>query len=327
MIDSILHILSNRISLIPIAYRGKRPVFKWEYFQSNLPMESQVRSWFTRPHNVAIIGGQVSGGLVIFDFDEDAERMFDKFSSLVDLTGFPVVATGGGGIHIYMRTHEPIGNKKLARRSDGKVYIESRGEGGYAIAPPSVHPSGIEYKFLSGGFDSIPVLSQDRFDVMLDAADSLDEIEKTISDYQPIRSDVILDNSVLRRYALGTLRSICGGLSSVVSGGRNNELNIAAFVLGRYAGASLLDRGEVHDRLLQACTTNRLISDDGRPSFEKTFNSGFSAGQGLPIDKAELSGRLAPRQEEAVEREGQVGEPDWNMDWQKSIIFARSKHG
>jgi hypothetical protein len=58
---------------------------------------------------------------------------------------FPVtvsVATGGNGRHLYfVAPDEPIPSGDLA---DG---VELKAEGRYVIAPPSIHPSGKEYRW------------------------------------------------------------------------------------------------------------------------------------------------------------------------------------
>src|SRR5208337_5047044 len=58
----------------------------------------------------------------------------------------PVVATPSDGYHIYFRCDETEGNQVLAKRLDdrsedggnkAKTFIETRGPGGYAVAPPT----------------------------------------------------------------------------------------------------------------------------------------------------------------------------------------------
>ena len=60
----------------------------------------------------------------------------------------PVVETGGGGRHYYYAyPDEPgiFGNKHNLAPS-----IDVRGEGGYVLAPPSLHPSGQQYRWEAG---------------------------------------------------------------------------------------------------------------------------------------------------------------------------------
>jgi Bifunctional DNA primase/polymerase, N-terminal len=56
------------------------------------------------------------------------------------------VLTGGGGLQIYFRYP---GDKSIAN-STSKIAknIDVRGEGGYVIAPPSLHVSGQRYQWI-----------------------------------------------------------------------------------------------------------------------------------------------------------------------------------
>lgn len=74
------------------------------------------------------------------------------------------VLTGGGGAHFYYRypEGETIGNRTglFSRR------IDLRGEGGYVVAPPSKHPNGTRYQWLSAGdyqLESLPFFSPEWY--------------------------------------------------------------------------------------------------------------------------------------------------------------------
>ncbi|HEV7300633.1 MAG TPA: hypothetical protein VGN72_14810 [Tepidisphaeraceae bacterium] len=58
------------------------------------------------------------------------------------------------------------------------VAIETRGERGYAVMPPSPGPAGT-YTLLSGCFIDVPVVSQARADALMAAARKLDEAPYT----------------------------------------------------------------------------------------------------------------------------------------------------
>ena len=62
-------------SVIPIKHiseKGKEPACKWKKFQTERPTETMLRNWFRRKDldGLAVICGDVSGGLVIRDFDD-----------------------------------------------------------------------------------------------------------------------------------------------------------------------------------------------------------------------------------------------------------------
>jgi len=172
-------------SLLPRDQEGKA---RWKQFQTEPATATAVHQWFDRGcKSVAGIGGAVSVRLLIIDFDE--ARFYDAWKvqvgSLAD--GLPVQRTGreGGGYHVWFRCPDPGASDKLAHTPDHtdktgrKCAIETKGEGGYCIAPGSLHPSGRRYEAISGDFASIPTVSQAVADAMIAAARKLDECPLT----------------------------------------------------------------------------------------------------------------------------------------------------
>jgi P4 family phage/plasmid primase-like protien len=175
------------ISVVPIRADGsKAPAVAWSSYQERLPTPQDLRGWFAADtgRGMAIIGGSVSGGLEVLDFDDlDAFNEFVALCrdhELVELAKrLPIAVTPGDGRHLYYRhTDAPQGNQKLARSRDQQVRIETRGEGGYAIVPPSpasCHPSGRAYEWLKGSLESLPVLTPDERRALLTMARILNE--------------------------------------------------------------------------------------------------------------------------------------------------------
>ena len=172
-------------NLLPRDEHGK-PV--WGPYQVEPPTPEVVRGWFSAGcQSVAGIGGKVSGGLLIIDFDVaqfyDAWR--EQVGSLAD--GLPVQRTGreGGGFQVWLRCPEPGRNDKLAwvpdeaEETGRKCAMESKGEGGYAVMPGSLHPTGRRYEAMTGDFANIPTVPQAVADALLAAAHKLDEAPMT----------------------------------------------------------------------------------------------------------------------------------------------------
>jgi hypothetical protein len=141
-------------SVIPLA--GKRPTLaSWKEYQSRRATEDELRAWFgDKSANVGIITGRISG-LVVVDCDSPADAEWW-------LKTYPqsplIVHTGGGGVHIYyqmLREVEVRNRTKLCGRA-----IDLRADGGYVVAPASIHPSGRLYTWASFGdysLDEVPV--------------------------------------------------------------------------------------------------------------------------------------------------------------------------
>ncbi len=116
-------------AVIPL--NGKRPSFslKWKRYQTTLPDAETVSSWIRQSfQSYGIICGQVSGGLLVIDFDEpELYRRFQRrFPGLRDTY---TVATRRG-FHVYLRTTFPVAGKRL-RACDIKA------DGGYVVGPGS----------------------------------------------------------------------------------------------------------------------------------------------------------------------------------------------
>jgi hypothetical protein len=130
-------------SILPLRPCDKHPLLEWKPFQSRRPSEEEVRAWYRRwpAAGVGIICGLVSG-LVVLDLDPR------NGGTLIDqrVPRGPAVLTGGGGEHYYLGL---IGERvpKIPSLLPG---VDLQGEGSYVVAPPSVHPSGVAYRWVEG---------------------------------------------------------------------------------------------------------------------------------------------------------------------------------
>ena len=151
---------------IPARYGDKRPEINWLPYQHRKPTEGEIKRWFDdgREHNVAIVCGPVSDNLVVLDFDDVSvyERFFDTGKLEADMM---VVRTGGGKRHIYIRTQKPVASFRIPQ-----IKLEVRSSGNIVIAPPSLHPCGRRYEFVSREVKGIPVV-EDLEQVIWDVAE------------------------------------------------------------------------------------------------------------------------------------------------------------
>ena len=132
---------------------GKHPRVEWAAWQLRQPDEAQVRAWWLRwpDANIAIITGAVSELVVL---DVDPRHGGDE--ALRDLGALPATVTaltGGGGQHLFFQhPGEPVPNAAT------QAGLDLRGDGGYVIAPPSMHMSGNRYTWEdSSGPDEVPL--------------------------------------------------------------------------------------------------------------------------------------------------------------------------
>lgn len=184
-----LQYLHNGISVIPCNTQTKAPrINTWKRYATSLPRASEMVAWFKRgdaPSGIAAIGGKVSGGLEIIDFD--APSLFPEWESEVSkqdnglLNKLVISQTQRGGFHAYYRSPAITStNKKLARDESGKTLIETRANGGYVIAPPSP-----KYNWIHQNIDVLPHLSMRERFILLSAAISFDRTPPIIYQQPP----------------------------------------------------------------------------------------------------------------------------------------------
>jgi hypothetical protein len=167
-----------------------------------------VRGWFARepPPGIGIVGGKVSGGLLVLDFE--FLDFFEEWRELVDAANsglvarLPIVRTPGkgevGGRHVYARTSGPaVPTGKLARitRQEAELRtgdpgrttaIEVKAEKGYVLSvgsPAACYPTGRRYRHISGpSIEETPTLTEVEVNLLLDCARALERGDKACAD-------------------------------------------------------------------------------------------------------------------------------------------------
>lgn len=170
---------------------NKRAIISWKKFQETLPTPEELESQFQseKAKGIAIICGQVSGNLEVIDVDtkyDTTGTLFEELTAAIhdvskELSDkLMIVQTKSGGYHIYYRCSVIHGNQKLAQRPATAeeikenpnekvlVLIETRGEGGYVVAPPTEG-----YKKIQG--DTIHDLTPEEREVLLELSRSFNQ--------------------------------------------------------------------------------------------------------------------------------------------------------
>ena len=161
------------ISVIP-CLASKKASITWKPYQTRLMTESEIVEHFTSADRLATVCGAISGNLEYLDFDDPAT--FKPFLELVEsqqpsLTAkLPKRQTPSGGYHLVYRCVNPTqGNLKLACDRENKVRIETRGEGGYALAPPSSGYVVLEHSLLN-----CPTITREEVQLLHSTAKAFD---------------------------------------------------------------------------------------------------------------------------------------------------------
>lgn len=133
----------------PMSCQPKRPFLRhWPSRASANP--EQIRTWWTEwpEANIAVVTGS-RAGLLVLDIDKGTGGE-DSFSELEQRNSqLPRTAearTGGGGRHLFFRS--PAGD--FVPTSQGRLGkgLDVRAQKGMALVAPSLHPSGVRYRWI-----------------------------------------------------------------------------------------------------------------------------------------------------------------------------------
>lgn len=137
---------------------GKVPALAWREYQTRLPTAIEIDAWFgAAPLNLAVITGEISEVVVIDADDPDALRWCTR-----RLPYTPWQTQTARGFHLWYRhPGVAVANRARLETRDGRLAIDIRGDGGYVIAPGSLHASGAAYR--EAGDWTIPRTELPRF--------------------------------------------------------------------------------------------------------------------------------------------------------------------
>jgi hypothetical protein len=183
--------ISNGICVIP-TNENKIPCIEWKKYQDQTITIEEAEEGFEKPYakTLSVVCGKSSKNLEVIDIDTKYDLTGDLFANYMqDITdndselakSLLIIQTKSGGYHIYYFCDKIEGNQKLAQRPSSdeevklnpgdkiKVLIETRGQGGYVVAPPSTG-----YKKVIG--DKIPTITGEQRDILLELARLYNEV-------------------------------------------------------------------------------------------------------------------------------------------------------
>lgn len=213
-------LLQDGISVIPVrdkeeiingkTHKRKQPFKGWQWTKYQSERLTEEALWFHLEKldttAIATICGKISGNLEAIDIDSKWQPGIDKllfdeiksvFPGLIDT--LRINKTPSGGFHILYRVEIGVtlpGNEKLASRlsteeelladpkSKVKCFLETRAEGGYVVAPPSLGYTTVKA-------NPLPILTAEQRDGLIKVCQSFNEVAKEDRTYSPSASESV----------------------------------------------------------------------------------------------------------------------------------------
>jgi Bifunctional DNA primase/polymerase, N-terminal/Primase C terminal 1 (PriCT-1) len=193
-------------AVFPCVPRGKVPATPHGCRDATQDL-AQITTWWRENlyYNVAVATGPVSGVFVLDVDGLDAEASLRKLEQQYGALPETVESITPRGRHIFFRCENGD-----VRNSAGAIApgLDIRGDGGYCVLPPSIHPSGRPY-----------VWSVDSADHFAEAPDWLNDLLSGSNSGSfrrkaktPEHWHSIIANTIRNGARNGTLTSICGKL-------------------------------------------------------------------------------------------------------------------
>lgn len=241
----------------PLPPHSKTPAGQWKRWQTERSSPADHRRWQVEGCNAAIVTGSLSGVLVLDCDTPDAIAEAERLG----INGAPRSNTGKGAHYYFAHPGYRIGNRAGIRPG-----MDVRGDGGFVVAPGSIHPSGAPYQWHTPPEGNLPP-PPDWLLALLRSKPP-----------EALPAPPATQAAHCSRYGLSALQSEIEAMRTAPDGTRNHQLNKSAFALAQLAAAGEIAEDQARAELRQAAQEAGLAIDE----IETTLASGWKAGQANP---------------------------------------------
>ena len=254
-------------NLIPVRVGEKIPAIQWAPYQNRLATLNEIAEWQRAGHNAGIVTGAISKLVVL---DCDTPEAIAQAKDLGIPAGTVAVATAKG-CHFYFR----YPGFHVANKTRLRPGMDVRGDGGFVVAPGSVHPSGTIYAWIGHpAWDEIGLPPEWLLESLSRGP------EFAVQPHVPIAA-------VQSPYGLQALESELTFLRNAPAGTRNHQLNRSAYALAQLSAGGHVDACEAQTALNGAA----LVAGLELHEISRTIESGWQAG---------LRGPRGPKESDAA---------------------------
>ena len=149
MINFVTEYVESGWSILPVKPEEKRPYMtNWLQYTHSRATKDMASSWFKNLSGagVGVVTGKISN-IVVLDIENyckiPIEELLKKYPTQM------YSRTGSGGYHLFYQY--PTGVSKVSNRVGIFDGADLRGDGGFIVLPPTIHPSGGRYEWIKRG--------------------------------------------------------------------------------------------------------------------------------------------------------------------------------
>jgi hypothetical protein len=270
--ESAKHYCKKGFAVFPCLPKTKKPATKHGFLDASNDLEQVERWWRQNPqYNIAIPMGH---GVATLDVDlpHGPASLADLQEENGSLPHTLAQQTGGGGSQYIFTVPGPVKNSTSALGRD----LDVRGDGGYIVVPPSVHPAtGNRYAWTR----SVPPAQAPEW---LGKAIHKDAPRQTVTPIEP--------TGHATPYAQSALEREVGRVATASKGSRNASLNAAAFSLGQLVAGKEIAEMEALEALQKAGAACGLSEGET----VRTIKSGLESGKQEPRTAPQAQPRTEP---------------------------------
>jgi hypothetical protein len=268
VLTAALALASDGRAVFPLIYCQKEPATEHGFYDATTN-PATIRRWlggnFRR--NLAVRTGLASGCWVLDCDDPNALKSLEETYAPLPVTRR---SQSSRGPHLWFTTTGVPIPSSTGRVAPGFCV---RGEAGYVVVPPSLHPDGVFYEWVNDA----PLVQAPPWLVELARKPPTPEEKPSQASDTPQGL-----SGPSGTYGAAALRAEIEALADTAPGGRNIRLNRASFCLHQLVAGRELKADQVEKELIEAATKNGLVDDDGMKKCLATIRSGARAGLLLP---------------------------------------------
>jgi hypothetical protein len=209
----------------------------------------------------------------------------------------------GDGVHLYFEHPGPTVPNDASRRLGPGIDI--RGDGGYVLAPPSLHHNGRHYRAIDS---TMPVIAMPAWMHHLVVPAPAPRTVRPVG--------FVRDGTAWARAAL---ESEAAAVRAGQVGERNTILNRSAFSLGQIVAGGALDREVVERVLIDSAVTSGLTEREARMTVTSGLRAGAQHPRTPPGNEPQVAGA-------ASTRSTPITFVPWPKDWEGPGFSARSDY-